>query len=87
MDYMQEYEIRTIVDNIQFLDRNSWEQTRLNIYAHAQMNSRKKLTVKDIVTFPWEKEFEQHNIEISTEDINRLREKAKNMKIISNGTI
>jgi hypothetical protein len=87
MDYMQEYEIRTIVDNIPFLDRNNWEQTRLSMYANAQMNTKKKLTVKDIVTFPWEKEVEQHNTEISTEDIKRLREKAKNMKIISNGTI
>lgn len=86
MDYMQEYEIRTIVDNLPHIDRNGWEQTRLSMYANAQMNTKKKLKVKDIVTFPWENESESET-EISTEDIQRLKEKAKKISKTLNGTI
>lgn len=77
MDEMKEYEIQSIIENLEYLDRNSWEQTRLSIYSNAQMNTRKHLTVTDIMTFPWEKEKEKGDTEISTEDINRLREMAK----------
>jgi hypothetical protein len=56
------------------------------MYANAQMNTKKKLKVKDIVTFPWENESKSET-EISTEDIQRLKEKAKKISKTLNGTI
>lgn len=89
MDEMKEYEVRTILDNLQYVDRPAWEQTRLNVYARAQMNTKKKLKVSDIMTFPWESNnnHEEHIIEISNEDIERLKEKAKKISKNLNGTI
>lgn len=79
MDDCHIWEINDIVDNIPYIDRNSWEQTRLLAYIGAQTHSTKKLDITDIIQFKWD-EKQQKNIEISTEDVNRLKEKAKNME-------
>ena len=79
MDDCHIWEINDIVDNIPYIDRNSWEQTRLLAYISTQTHSTKKLDITDIIQFKWD-EKQQKNIEISTEDVNRLKEKAKNME-------
>ena len=47
----------------------------------AQVNSTKKLSITDIVTFPWEKDSDNLSIEekneITAADIKRLKEKAQ----------
>lgn len=77
MDEMEEYELADIMNNLSYLDKNDWERTRLSIYSNVQMNTKKKLTPKDILTFPWENEPKEVNNEISKEDIERLRSKSK----------
>ena len=79
MDDCHIWEINDIVDNIPYIDRNSWEQTRLLAYIGAQTHSTKKLDITDIIQFKWD-EKQQKNIEISTEDVKRLKEKAKNVE-------
>lgn len=37
-------------------DKESWEQARLQAYITTQVNSTKHIEMKDILTFPWEKE-------------------------------
>lgn len=58
-----------------FAYKDSWEQSRLVAYMIAQTNSTKELKVTDILKFHWEKE--EADTSISTEDVARLREKAK----------
>jgi len=77
MDEMQDYEIQDCLDNIPYLNTNEWESARLNAYVTAQVNSKKKLSPQDIVKFAWEKEEVSSNIEISNEDIDRLRKKSE----------
>lgn len=77
MDEMEEYELYEIINNLRYLERNDWERTRLNMYSNVQMNTKKKLTPKDILSFPWENESEEDSKEISKEDIERLKEKSK----------
>lgn len=82
MDKLTDWEINDIVLNLPYLDRNLWETCRLNTYVVAQSNSTKKLTMQDIAKFKWEESVEtESNIEISNEDIQRLKEKSK---LISN---
>ena len=83
MDKCTEWEVNDLIDNIPYLDRNLWDSQRLNAYITAQVNSKKKLTQQDICKFKWD----EHDIEefvkkdtdtnISTEDINRLKELSK----------
>lgn len=98
LDKMQEWEISNIIDNIENVDRLTWEQTRLLMYITAQVNSTKKLKVNDIIKFPWETKLEQKEIErqksniklrkdITKEEIDALQKKARLIqeKYIVNG--
>lgn len=55
--------------------KDSWEQSRLIAYMIAQTNSTKRLKLTDILKFHWEEN--NTDTAISTADVNRLREKAK----------
>lgn len=79
MDSCTEWELNDMIDNLPYLDRTQWETARLNAYVTAQVNSRKQLTQKDILTFKWENKEErmESDIEISNEDIDRLKKLSK----------
>ena len=81
LDEMQEYEVSLIVDNLKYLDRNNWEQTRFQVYANAQMNTKKHLKETDIMKLPWDNGDVDGEKEIETVDVDRLREKSQ--KIIN----
>ena len=72
---MQEYEVNTIIDNLPYMDRNSWEQHRFLAYTNIQINSKKKLSPTDIMKFAWDSEEDVNTI--SKEEIERLRSKSK----------
>ena len=76
MDACQIWEINDIIDNLPYLDRNSWEQTRLLTYVEAQCHSTKKLDITDIIQFKWDRPNEK-NTEISNDDIQRLKNKSE----------
>ena len=84
-DEMKLYEVNDIISNLQFTDFNLWESSRLNSYIVAQSNSKKKLNKTDIIKFPWDIEETDKEIEISSEDIQRLKEKAKSITLNRNG--
>lgn len=81
MDKCQEWELNDLMENIPYLDRNLWESQRLNTYVVAQVNSRKKMELKDICNFKWEQEVnkteEEYDVEINNDEIRRLKEIAK----------
>ena len=61
------------------MDRNTWEQTRLQSYLTVQVNSKNKLTPSELIHFPWDEGIDNtdHDTEISNEDIQRLKELGK----------
>lgn len=83
MDRCSTWELNDIIENLPYLDRNLWESSRLGTYVLAQVNSRRHLTQQEILKFKWEEDSvedfvqEEHDYEISTEDINRLENLAK----------
>lgn len=79
MDYMQEYEVRDILEYIPYLDRNSWEQCRYAMYSNIQMNSTKPIKATEIIKFPWDNITDEIAKEttISKDEIERLKNKAK----------
>ena len=72
---MQEYEVNTIIENLPYLDRTSWEQHRFQIYSSVQMNSKKKISPTDIMQFAWDNSNEETSI--TSKDIERLKNKSK----------
>lgn len=85
MDKMEDWEMIELFNSLQYADSNSWEQTRFISYLIAQTNSKKKLNIYDIMKFPWEETQNSHNIEISNNDVSRLKSMANNyIKYIQN---
>ena len=76
MSDLQDFEVELLYENLKYADRPSWEQTRLLAFILAQVNSKKKLEMTDIMSFPWEDNYEEKNIEMSNEDRDKLRAKA-----------
>lgn len=74
---MQSYEVKLIIDNIKYLDRTSWEQTRLRIFGTASMFSKGGMSLQDIMEFPWEKEGVTKEITNSERD--RLKARAEEL--------
>lgn len=56
MDRMQLYEIRSLVKFSYHRHKDDYEIGRLIAYVTAQVNSKKRLKMKDICEFPWERE-------------------------------
>ncbi len=77
MSDLQNFEVELLYENLKYADRPSWEQTRLLAFILAQVNSKKKLEITEILSFPWERAEDIHDIEMTNEDRDRLREKAK----------
>ena len=82
MDVCTEWEIEDILDYLPYTDRAIREGARLSAFITAKANFKNIKKLTDIQEFIWEKseeeqEEEEKIIEISNEDIKRLKEKAK----------
>jgi len=77
MSELQDFEVELLYENLKYADRPSWEQNRLLAFILAQVNSKKHLEMTDIMSFPWDDNYEEKNTEMTNEDRDRLREKAK----------
>lgn len=80
LDKMEFYEIRALMKYHYYAHKDNWEQARLISYLIAQVNSKNKLKLSDIIDFGWDKDMEKKDEEVkavSNEQINKLREEAK----------
>lgn len=75
LDEMQWYEVNGLMKYEYYAKKDEWEETRLLSYIIAQVNSRKKLKIDDIMSFYWEND--QDKTATSKEEFERLRNKAK----------
>lgn len=76
------YEVNTILKQLQYRNKTSWEQTRFNSYINAQINNSKKIKLTDILTFSWDEKQNKPQEEINDSDIQRLIDKAELYKQI-----
>ncbi len=76
MDEMQLYEIDDILECLPYLDRNSWEQCRLNSYI-TSMIDHSKVKMSDFLEFPWEAEDKKERQKITDKDIEYLKQLEK----------
>lgn len=79
MDKLEDWELIELFQSLQYADTNAWEQTRSLMWIIAQSNSKRKLNLKSIMKFPWDEEYkEKHNIEITNDEVSRLKSMAQN---------
>lgn len=55
MDEITWEEIGSILSELELLNRDSWEQTRMIMWANLQPNSSSNIELTDIITLPWDK--------------------------------
>ena len=75
LDSMQMYEVKAVLESLQYKNKTSWEQARMISYIIAQTNSTKQLSPTDIMKFDWD-EAKEKDTSISKDDIARLQAKA-----------
>lgn len=75
LDEMSMYEVNGLMKYEYYAKKDEWEETRLLSYMIAQVNSKKKLKIDDIMSFYWEND--QDKTATSKEEFERLRNKAK----------
>lgn len=81
MDRMEWYEVNNYIENLEYLDTNSWEQMRTLVYSITSMFSKKHYAPTDLMKFAWDKEKNNDKItEISNEDIEKLQYQANQIK-------
>lgn len=80
LDDMQEWEVNDIVSCIKWLDRTERELSRYQLYVSVQSNSKKKLTPKDILSLPWDDEGVNKGTQISDEEAERIKARAKQLE-------
>lgn len=85
MDKMEEWELLEFFDVINYADSAPWDRLRVLLSAFSDKKKVHKLT--DILKFPWDEEFEDRDIEMSNDDVARMKEKASAyLKYINNKT-
>ena len=80
MDEMEMYEIGCLMPFLYLATKDSWEQARFMGYISAQTHSTRKMSVSDIVSFPWEEGAKSHDTAMTNEDKRRLELKAKQLE-------
>ena len=59
------------------LERGAWERMRMECLCSLQPHSKAKLTGRDLMTFPWEKEAEREKETLTAEELRERVERAK----------
>lgn len=77
MDYMRIYELNNIFEDIPYMSKDEWEQTRILALHIAQKFCKKHLKTKDIMEFPWDKD--EIKMQVSEEVLKRNEEFVKQM--------
>lgn len=83
MDKMEEWEVYNFYEQLKYANKPEWEMTRLLMYVTAQVQSRKKLKMNEILSLPWDKDFNDKSsmpTEITNEEKEALRRQAKEME-------
>lgn len=80
LDEMEMYEARAAMKYGHYAYKDVWEANRLTAYITAQVNSKNRMEITDIVEFPWEKNRadEEKDTSITKEQIAYLKMKADN---------
>lgn len=78
LDKMTFYEVSTLLENLWMKEKESWEQTRTVAFVTAQSQSTKKLDMKSMMTFPWEKGVDEY--EDTPEEREAVRREMKEME-------
>lgn len=83
MDEIQDYEIQTLSEYLNWSHYSEWQQTRMLFYAILKPYLKNQnATPEELLPLNTDNDYDETEIEISNDDINNLRSKAERMKNI-----
>ena len=85
-DQLQDYELSWMLQNMNYAYKEEWEQTRYKLYyTIAPYTKTKTNSIQEFFPLTTDKEIkEEHNYEISDNQIELLKEKAKRIEAMMN---
>ena len=85
-DKLQDWELLWLLQNMNYAYKNEWEQTRYILYfSIAPYTKTRYNSIQEFFPLSTDKEQkEEHNIEITNDEIARLKKKAKAMEAMLN---
>lgn len=76
LDEMPLWDLNDLVDGISYKGRQDWERTRTGAYLTMAPHC-KRLDIKKVLPFPWDKDTSDEDTAISNSDIERLKKLSK----------
>lgn len=73
---MEFYEVKTAMKYSYYAHKDEWETSRYIAYLIAQVNSKRRINMKDMLPFSWEQESIDFD-EPTKDDLERLKHKAE----------
>lgn len=85
-DKLQDWELLWLLQNMNYAYKNEWEQTRYQLYySIAPYTKTRYNSIQEFFPLSTDKnQKEEHNIEITNDEIARLKKKAQAMEAILN---
>lgn len=80
LNKMESWEAMEMVGMMDYADKNSWEQTRAQVYVATQSNSKRKLKPTEVMKFAWDDDkIEDGTLtkEITVDEKERLKKRAE----------
>lgn len=89
LDKMPEYEAFECIKYLDFVDKVDREMERYQIWVAIQTNSKKQLSMKDILSLPWDNDFiNETEFTYNEEEEAKLNENAKEWEnILTNNRV
>lgn len=72
LDRCEGYEVNALMKHYYYKHKDYYDMARMISYFIAQVNTKKRLKPKDVIEFPWEKEYFQSSEVDIKEDMERL---------------
>ena len=79
MDDLRDWELDLLMTNIDYSHKHEWEMTRLQMYSSMipYMKRGSSKTPKDILPLPTDDDYDDHEIEITNQQIEHLKTAGK----------
>lgn len=80
MDEMEEYEIQTLSGMLNYVDYNEWRRMRLLYHGILSPYLKHRTTPDKLLPLPGDEDMEEHNIEMTNQERDTLRERTEIMR-------
>lgn len=72
LDQITWREVNSLLEEVEISSRDGWEQTRMIMWSVVQSQSSKKIDMKQILPFDWDKE-DKASIAVTKEDVEAFK--------------